>query len=106
MVAFDEADAGEEKGDDGEADDIDGYDGDESGLKGLAVDGDGEDFEAEKDEEDGVLDLVDDLPEVVDAFVSDAGGRVILVEAAKSDGRGDGFKRGGEVPEVGQGVTA
>lgn len=52
VVALYETNRGEEKGDDGEADDVDGYDGDEAGLKGLTVNRDGEDLDAEENEED------------------------------------------------------
>ena len=101
MVAFDEPDAGEEEGDDGEADDVDGYDSDEAGLKGLTVDGDSDDLNTEENEEDGVLNLVDDFPEVVDALVGDMSGWVVLIEATEGDSCGDGLEWSGEVPEVG-----
>lgn len=66
-------------------------DGQEAGGEVLVVEGDGEDFEAEEDEEEGVLELVDDLPEAVDAVVGDGVAGVLAIELAEGDAGDYGF---------------
>ena len=68
--------------------------------------GDDQDFKAEEDEEDGVLDFVDDAPEAVEGFVGDLQVAVVHVEAAQGESGGDGFKGGGEAEGFGEGVAA
>jgi len=81
-------------------------DGDQAGGEVKAVEGDGEHFEAEEDEEQDVLELVDDCPEAVDAFVGDGVLGVAAVELAEGDAGDDGFERGGEMEVFGEGVAS
>jgi hypothetical protein len=83
-----------DEGYDAEADGEDDDDGDEPGGEDLVAEGDGEDFKAEENEEDGVLELVDDLPEAIDAFVGDVMAGMPAVELAEGDAGDDGLEWG------------
>jgi hypothetical protein len=90
----------------GDADGVDDEDFREADEYGLAVEGDDQESASEQDEEDGVLDLVEVHPEMVEVMVGDCLLGDALDEGAEGEACGDSFERGGDAEALGDDVAA